>query len=176
LSLIKKICGHKDVGDFITLLHTNNENYFRRWKKVDEVWFVCPCQDSFSTAAYIVDKKSAKKLLLHSEKFFCPVDQFLNLEYLHGVILMRTHPLLASNDKTFPSLIGERIKPKISNFKKIVRNYFRLVNSAGRLFSKIKILIKLGIIFLPQKRFYHHILIKNVFSCFNLCLFICFII
>lgn len=99
-----KVCNIKHVGDVI------------KCKK-----------DPLTTMAYILSPCIAEKLLVGSQSFFMPVDEYMWRGWMHGCNLLDFHPnLFSASDEDTPSTIGNRTKLQISTFKKIRREYFRL--------------------------------------------------
>ena len=147
LASIREVAESPEIKDIVTLLFTGSRLRFRRWLRVGMVSVVRPTGVAYNTAAYLVGKKSAVKLLAESETFFCPVDEFLNLEYLHGVTLVHTYPFLAGHPDETPSLIGLRAKPKITNLRRLVRNYHRLIRRFRDGACRLRTLAKMGLLF-----------------------------
>jgi len=146
LPKIVSIAGIKESKNLITLLSTSNhELSFRRWIKHHDIHLVMPECRTYSTLAYFVSKQTAAQLLKHSESIFCPVDEFTNMESLHGVPLVCTYPLLVSQDGS-DSTIGLRTKPPIKTRQKLVRNYFRFIWTIRQKISRLRTLLKLGLV------------------------------
>jgi len=146
LPKIASIAEIKESKNLITLLFAaNHELSFRRWLKPGDVQLVVPTHKAYSTLAYFVSKQSAAQLLKHSESIFCPVDEFTNMESLHGIPLVCTYPLLVSQDGS-DSTIGHRAKPSIKTRQKLIRNYFRFIWMIREKISRFKTLLKLGLI------------------------------
>jgi len=146
LPKIASIAEIKESKNLITLLFAaNHELSFRRWLKQDDVQLVIPTEKAYSTLAYFVSKQSAAQLLKCSESIFCPVDEFTNLESLHGIPLVYTYPLLVSQDRS-DSTIGHRAKPPIKITQKLVRNCFRFIWKVREKISRLRTLLKLGLI------------------------------
>ncbi len=83
-------------------------------------------KDPMSTIGYLVSPDVAQKLLIHSEKFNIPADNFLWQGWVHGCHLLDIQPqiFLTDEDET-PSTIGNRQKPKIKFTKKFSREWYR---------------------------------------------------
>jgi GR25 family glycosyltransferase involved in LPS biosynthesis len=146
LPKITSIAEIKESKNLITLLFiANHELSFRSWLKLGDVQIVVPTVKAYSTLAYFVSKQSAARLLKHSESIFCPVDEFTNMESLHGIPLVCTFPLLVSQDGS-DSTIGHRVKPAIKTRQKLIRNYFRFIWMIREKISRLKTLIKLDLI------------------------------
>jgi glycosyl transferase, family 25 len=146
LPKIASIAEIKEAKNLITLLHiTNHELSFRRWINHRDIHLVIPEHKAYSALAYFVSKQSAAQLLKHSESIFCPVDEFTNMESLHGVPLLCTDPMLVSQDGS-DSTIGHRAKPAIKVGQKLVRNYFRFIWTIREKISRLRTLLKLGLI------------------------------
>jgi glycosyl transferase family 25 len=147
LASIRAVASASGTKDVVTLLFTGSRLRFRRWLHIGNTSVVRPTGVAYNTAAYLVGKKSAVKLLAESETFFCPVDEFLNLEYMHGVTLVHTFPFLAGHPDETPSLIGERTKPKLTNFRRMRRNFHRLIRRFRDGACRLRTLAKMGLLF-----------------------------
>jgi len=147
LASIRDVASAKKTKDMVTLLYTGSRLRFRRWLPIGNMSIVRPTGAAYTTAAYMIGKNGAAKLLAESETFWCPVDEFLNLEYLHEVTLVHTYPFLASHPEEAPSLIGLRAKPKITSVRRLVRNYYRLVRRFRDGAYRLWVLVKMGLLF-----------------------------
>jgi GR25 family glycosyltransferase involved in LPS biosynthesis len=147
LASIRQVASAPEIKGAATLLFTVSRLRFRRWLHLGNVSVVRPTDMAYSTAAYLVGKEGAAKLLADSEAFWCPVDEFLNLEYLHGVTLVHTSPFLAGNLEEMASLIGPRTKPKLSNFRRMRRNWHRLIRRLRDGACRLRTLTKMGLLF-----------------------------
>jgi glycosyl transferase, family 25 len=146
LPKIASIAEIKESKNLITLLFiANHELSFRSWLKLGDVQIVVPTDKAYSTLAYFISKQTAAQLLKHSESIFCPVDEFTNMESLHGIPLVCTYPMLVSQDGS-DSTIGHRAKPAIKVGQKLVRNYFRFIWTIREKISRLRTLLKLGLI------------------------------
>ena len=75
-----------------------------------------------SAFAYLISPDAAESLILHSEKFFTPVDDFMWRGWEHNCHIVDLKPdLIITNDIGNPSDIGDRKKPPITIRKKIRR-------------------------------------------------------
>ena len=80
------------------------------------------------TLAYVVSPKAADVLYQESERFFVPVDDFIDQEWRHGLIVqgLVPYPFQATGDD---SCIGERKKPKFSVVEKARIEFFKGLES-----------------------------------------------
>lgn len=147
LASIRQAASVPETKGMTTLLFTASRLRFRRWLLIGNMSIVRPTGVAYNTAAYLIGKNGAAKLLAKSGTFWCPVDEFLNLEYLHEVTLVHTYPLLASHPEEMPSLIGLRAKPKITVVRRLVRNYHRLVRRFRDGVYRLWTLVKMGLLF-----------------------------
>ena len=152
LDAISTVAARRELDDIVTLLFTVSHMSFRRWRQVGAVSIVRPTGTTHSTVAYLIGKESAAHLLAHSETFFCPVDDYLNMSYLHGVTLVLTCPFLAGYCSISPSLIGLRTKPKLTNLQRLRRNGFRLIRRLRASLHELSTLFKMGILFSQTER------------------------
>lgn len=147
LATIDSIAHQEEIKEVITLLFTVSNLRFRRWKTMDHVSVVLPSKTTYSTVAYIVTKKTARKLLAASESFFSPVDNFLNMQHLHGVPLVHTYPFLVSHNEETPSCIGVRNKPRISSLMRLIRNYYKFTRLICDRVFHLRARIAMGLVF-----------------------------
>lgn len=152
LDAISTVAARRELDDMVTLLFTVSHPSFRCWRQVGAVSIVRPTGTTHSTVAYLVGIEGAARLLAHSETFFCPVDDYLNMSYLHGVTLMLTYPFLAGYCSNSPSLIGLRTKPKLTNLQRLKRNGFRLLRRLRAGLHGLSVLFKMGILFSRTER------------------------
>jgi glycosyl transferase family 25 len=146
LSKIASIPEIKEARNLITLLFSANyELSFRRWIKHRDVQLVIPTDKAYSTMAYFISKQTATQLLKQSESIFCPVDEFTNMESLHRIPLVHTHPFLVEHDGS-TSVIGLRTKPPITTRQKLVRNYFRFTGGIKEKMVRLKTRLRLGLL------------------------------
>jgi len=152
LASIRDVASATETKDIVTLLYTGSRLRFRRWLHIGNTSVVRPTGVAYGTVAYLIGKKGASKLLTESEAFWCPVDEFLNLEYVHGVTLFHTYPFLASHPEEMPSLIGPRAKPEITSLRRLKRNFHRLVRRFRDGSCRLQTLVKIGLLFTKVKK------------------------
>jgi glycosyl transferase family 25 len=121
---------------------------FRTWRQVAEkAALVRPTRHGNLTVGYLITQEGAWALLRKSESFWCPVDDYMNLEYVHGCLMLHFEPEIAEHRDGGVSLIGGRTKPSVALRTRIVRELLRAWrNVRGRLFSWI-VLLRLGLCF-----------------------------
>ncbi len=126
---------------------------FRSWHNLGkETDLVRPVRNGNLTVAYLITRKGAVSLLRHSESFWCPVDDYMNLEYVHGCLMFHFEPEIAEHRDGGISLIGQREKPSVSLQTRVVREALRAWrNLRGRLYSWMT-LVRLGLCFSRVRR------------------------
>ena len=80
------------------------------------------------TVAYFITPLAAKILLQASSKFYVSVDDFIDQEWRHGIIVkgLLPYPIFTTDDD---STIGKRKKPKFDICKKLQIEFFKGVES-----------------------------------------------
>lgn len=121
---------------------------FRTWRELGTgVILVRPTRPGSGAVGYLITQEGARSLLRHSGSFWCPVDDYMNLEYLHGCIMLHFEPEIAEHRDGGVSLIGKRIKPPVSPSARVIRELLRAWrNARGSLHSKLT-LLRLGLCF-----------------------------
>jgi glycosyl transferase family 25 len=121
---------------------------FRPWRKLASGTSLArPNRHGNLAVGYLLSQDCARSLLRHSETFWCPVDDYMNLEYVHGCLMLHFEPEIAEHRDGGVSLIGGRAKPKVSLRTRIVRELLRAWrNARSRLFSW-SVLARLGLCF-----------------------------
>ena len=139
--LIKKIksewlfirLGNLFKRDFVRIKSINANSDLVRYRR-----------DPSTAMGYLLSPEIAKTLLLHSETFFTPVDDFMWRGWEHQCCLFDIHPtILFTSDIETPSSIGDRSKPKIGTLNKIKREYFRALDTRKRSIYEKEIILKL---------------------------------
>lgn len=152
LEAIGTVAANRELNAMVTLLFTVSRLSFRRWRQAGAVSIVRPTETTHSTVAYLIGKEGASHLLAHSETFFCPLDDYLNMGYLHGVTLVLTCPFLSGYCSMSPSLIGLRTKPKLTTRQRLRRNWFRVIRRLKADLYGLSALFKMGILFSRTER------------------------
>jgi glycosyl transferase family 25 len=147
VAAIQALASAPQLRDKLTLLFTVSRPRFRRWLRAGPASLAIPAERTYSTVAYLLGRNAAPRLLAASETFSCPVDEFLNLEYRHGVTLLVTVPLLAGHLDDAPSLIGARTKPRLSDIRRLRRNCHRLIGRLRNGARRLLTLARLGLLF-----------------------------
>ena len=121
---------------------------FRPWRKLASGTSLArPNRHGNLAVGYLLSQDCARSLLRHSETFWCPVDDFMNLEYVHRCLMLHFEPEIAEHRDGGVSLIGGRSKPSVNLRTRMVRELLRAWrNARGRLFSWI-VLARLGLCF-----------------------------
>ena len=121
---------------------------FRLWRKLSsDCSLARPTRHGNLTVGYLISNVGSLSLLKHSDAFWCPVDDYMNLEYVHGCLMLHFEPEIAEHRDGGVSLIGGRTKPSVSLRTRIVREILRAWrNARGSLFSW-SVLARLGLCF-----------------------------
>lgn len=121
---------------------------FRTWRELGaSAALGRPTRNGNLTVGYLITKEGARSLLRDSAAFWCPVDDFMNLEYVHGCLMLHFEPEIAEHRDGGISLIGRRKKPAVDWMKKALRETLRAWRDLrGRLHSWL-VLIRLGLCF-----------------------------
>lgn len=121
---------------------------FRAWRKLPSgTCLARPTRPGNLAVGYLLSRDCARALIRHSAAFWCPVDDFMNLEYVHGCPMMHFEPEIAEHRDGGVSLIGGRTKPSVSLPRRIIRELLRAWrNARGSLFSW-SVLARLGLCF-----------------------------
>ena len=106
-----------------------------------------PVRPGDLTVAYLVTQEGARALLEGSRKFWCPVDDFMNLEDAHGAVAFHVEPPMAEHHDGGASLIGRRTKPKMAAGAKVIREIRRAWHKSRLALSRELTLWRLGIRF-----------------------------
>ncbi len=121
---------------------------FRIWRKLSSGTSLGrPTRNGNLTVGYLISKKGARTLLLNSKSFWCPVDDYMNLEYIHGCLMFHFEPELAEHRDGGVSLIGRREKPSVSLTKKVTREALRSWRNLRSRLHSWMILVRLGLCF-----------------------------
>lgn len=85
-----------------------------------------------STQGYVITPDAARKFIKASCDWYEPVDDFMEKEWLHGVLNYGIEPPLVHHDLSFDSEIGERKKPLTPLHVKVIRELHRSYESTRR--------------------------------------------
>lgn len=86
------------------------------------------CTDPQCALGYILSPQVAEILYNNSEAFYVAVDNYMWRGWQHGCRLLDVFPnIISSPEEDNPSTIGERSKPKLNIYKKLIREYFRAI-------------------------------------------------
>lgn len=155
IKLSPQISGTEEVVDLIhgLILERGEELYVRlgilrkglkfavRGKLNAHVDLVRFEKDPLTAMAYVISPQIAEKLLQASERFFTPVDDFMWRGWEHQCCLLDVLPsIFYTSDEDTPSNIGDRAKPQIGLFKKIKREYHRLMDNKNKIAYEKKML------------------------------------
>ncbi|AMG30449.1 UDP-glucose--lipooligosaccharide glucosyltransferase [Grimontia hollisae] len=86
-----------------------------------------------STQGYMITPEAAKKFIDAAYNWYEPVDDFMEKEWLHGVLNFGIEPPLIRHDFNIHSEIGERAKPYIPLNVRVIRELYRSYESIRKL-------------------------------------------
>ena len=94
-------------------------------------------RDPGSAAAYLVQPRSAEALLAHSERFWLPVDDFMETPWNHHqkTLAIRPYPVQTAG---FETTIPYRKPIRGAVFKRVARELFRMPDGVKRLIWRFK--------------------------------------
>lgn len=111
-----------------------------------------PTRNGNLTVGYLITKEGARALLRNSEAFWCPVDDYMNLGYIHGCLMFHFEPEIAEHRDGGVSLIGRREKPSVGMKAKAVREALRAWRDLRVKAHSWLMLIRLGLCFSKIRR------------------------
>lgn len=111
-----------------------------------------PTRNGNLAVGYLITKEGAGALLRHSEAFWCPVDDYMNLGYVHGCVMLHFEPEIAEHRDGGVSLIGRREKPSVGLRTKIAREALRAWRDLRVKAHSWLVLIRLGLYFRKIRR------------------------
>ena len=121
---------------------------FRTWRALRAgIVLGRPTRNGNLTVGYLITKEGARALLRCSEAFWCPVDDYMNLEHIHGCLMLHFEPEIAEHRDGGVSLIGRREKPPVGLKTRIVREALRAWRVVRGKLHAWKVLVRLGICF-----------------------------
>lgn len=119
---------------------------FRVWRELgDGACLGLPVRAGNLTAAYLLTREAASALLAASSRFSCPVDDFMNLTYLHGVDVMHLEPELVLHDAAVSGM-GARTKPVVGAWARMRREMLRAARSLRLALSRLGARRRLGLL------------------------------
>jgi glycosyl transferase family 25 len=126
---------------------------FRIWRELcGDMNLAYPTRPGNLAVGYLLSQESARALLRHADSFWCPVDDYMNLEYVHGCPMLHFEPEIAEHRDGGISLIGKRTKPPVSLVTRLVREILRAWrNARGSLHAQLT-LLRLGLRFRHVRR------------------------
>lgn len=89
------------------------------------------------TQCYALAPAAAARFLAYSERFFLPVDDFMDQEWRHGVPALGIEPPIVEHEH-FSSEIEDRAKPDMSVVARIRREVFRALDGGFNLIFKLR--------------------------------------
>ncbi|MDF2183835.1 glycosyltransferase family 25 protein [Grimontia hollisae] len=103
-------------------------------KKIDDNYHLVIYKKSSSGAlGYVITPDAAKKFINTAYNWYEPVDDFMEKEWLHGVLNFGIEPPLIRHDFNIHSEIGERAKPYIPLSVRVIRELYRSYESIRKL-------------------------------------------
>lgn len=102
--------------EFVRFLSLAQNSYVRIDDAIVQDWSGCVC----GTQGYFLTPSAARKFLKRSQKWICPVDNFLDKFYFHGVKSLYCSPYIVEPDG-MESCIGLRDAPPPIAFQRLIR-------------------------------------------------------
>jgi glycosyl transferase family 25 len=121
------------------------------WRETSsKIKVVRPSRHGSSTVAYLLNPKTATRLLSHSNKFWTAVDDYMDAEHVNNCVIMHAVPEMVKHDDQGVSAIGSRVKPSQGIISVIKREVIRALSKTQIFFHREATLWKLGIKFSPK--------------------------
>ena len=135
VDLLKSLMATKGSFDVVRLhgVFNKNEMCSRRIAALTQNYDLAQTLgDPMGSAGYLITPEAAARLLDTSERFCVPLDVFLGSTWLHKqrVRTVKPYPLFAHE---FPSVIGDRRRPKQSIFKRLSIEFARAKDDCRRI-------------------------------------------
>ena len=134
-ALLESIMSCHDEWDLIRLhgIFEKNELWLRKITSlINEYTLEQSLGDPMGAGAYLVTPNGARKLLKASELFFQPVDVFLSSNWMHRCRFRVVKPYPFDIVK-FPSVIGQRKRPKQTTLQRLRIESHRLLDDIFRI-------------------------------------------
>jgi len=117
----------RDQFDCIRLFNNKRKAFSsRRVSGLDTVEIHKFNKGHLSTTGYFLTPNGAKKLLQHSERWYMPVDHFMDRFWVNGVECYGTVPACMTNDPKFDSDMGDGERETRSFVARCRREWFNL--------------------------------------------------
>ena len=117
----------RDQFDCIRLFNNKRKAFSsRRVSGLDTVEIHKFNKGHLSTTGYFLTPNGAKKLLQHSERWYMPVDHFMDRFWVNGVECYGTVPACMTNDSKFDSDMGDGERETRSFVARCRREWFNL--------------------------------------------------
>lgn len=105
---------------------------------IDHYQIIENLKDPSSAAGFIVKPSAARKLLMHSEHFYIPNDDFIESRHIHGLRILALKPDPVSIAHELPSTIQDRFKPKLPLIKRIQKELYKMKNGWARAYWRLQ--------------------------------------
>lgn len=136
------IAGQRMLVRFYSVKHPRH----KCWKQLTERFsLVRPLSPGGSTVAYLLTPECARALLEGSRSFWLAVDEYMDDEASHGCVILHGLPEWVMHDDEGASMVGGRIKPKISVIQKFGREWRRAMRNLSQAVHREKTLWRLGL-------------------------------
>lgn len=118
---------NQDLWDIARLQALSDSSHTVQ-KEFDHFKIVRNDYDPLGATAYVLKPSSAKKLIIHSNEIFEPLDHFLEHSKKHGLkmIAIKPYPVTANGSES--TIFDRPLRNPVSGFKKINRSIARLID------------------------------------------------
>ena len=119
---------------------------YKTWRRLEGGFeLVRPLSPGGSTVAYMLTPECARELVAGSRSFWLAVDEYMDDEAAHGSPVLHGHPEWVRHEDEGASLVGARTKPQISSFRKVSREWRRLLRNLRQVAHRERTLWQLGL-------------------------------
>lgn len=151
--LILAAADHLAGGDCAARLISQPRTSFRTWRELGGgACLGRPTRAGNLAVGYLVSPGGAAALSRGSRAFWCPVDDYMNLEHTHGCLLMQFDPEIAEHRDEGASLIGGRAKPRVGLGIRLLREARRAWRNVRDRLHAWRTLARLGLCFRRVRR------------------------
>lgn len=118
---------NQDLWDIARLQALSDSSHTVQ-KEFNQFKIVCNDYDPLGATAYIIKPSSAKKLIIHSDEIFEPLDHFLEHSKKHGLKVVAIKPYPVTTNGSESTIFDRPLRNPVSGFKKINRSIARLID------------------------------------------------
>lgn len=119
-------------------LHGIYEKKFLNLAQIGQFQIIENLKDPSSAAAFLIKPQAAKQLLLHSNSFYIPNDDFMECCYLHKQRILAIKPYPVEIAHELPTTITDRYKPKLSIKKRLIKEMFKTMHGINKSLWRLK--------------------------------------